>query len=392
MAPSVPAVGILRAIGSRALAAAVTDAPVGTVATSEGGLRELDPVAAAAFGIPVDGSQVSRQTAMRVPAVRRGRALIAGTIGTLRLVAYRTAADGTVEPVERKLLQQLDPRTTPAWHLTWTVDDLLFHGVSWWRVIDRDSTSYPTAVERLAPQLVTVDIVHGVVSYDGQPLDDRDVIRIDGPDEGVLSYGGDAVQLALALMGAAKRQADDDWSGLVLRLAEGADELTADQITELLDAWTESRRQRSTAYLNRAVDPTKVSVSAQDRQLTELQQLVSSELARLMNLPASRIGAPQGSGMTYSNVEADRRDLVDTTLAQYLTPIYQRLSMPDVTPNGQAVAFDLTAYLRGSLSEVVSSGVAAIDAGLADRHEVRTSWLGLPPRADLPDPITPNGA
>lgn len=377
-----------------ALGAATIDVPVGTAATSEGALTELDPVAAAAFGVGSGSERVSREVAMKVPAVRRGRALIAGTIGTLPLVAYRTKPDGAVEPVQRKLLAQLDPRTTPAYTITWTIDDLLFRGVSWWRVTDRETIlgapiGYPTAVEWLRHDRVTIDPTTRMVYVDGTHVTDADLIRFDGPDEGVLSYGGDTIRLALALTNAAKRTADDDWSGLVLRLAEGADELTRTQITELLDTWEQARRERSTAYLNRAVDPEKVSVSAGDRQLTELQQLVSTELARLLNLPASRIGAPQGSGMTYTNTEADRRDLVDTTLAQYLAPLWQRLSMPDVTPNGQAVAVDLTAYLRGTVTELVSAGVQAIEAKIADVDEVRTRWLGLPPRATTTATPTP---
>jgi len=373
------------AVAELTAAEAVTLVPVGTAATSEGALTELDPVAAAAFGIGDGiGTRVTRDLAMRVPAVRRGRALIAGTIGTLPFVCYRTAADGSVSRVDRKLLQQLDPGTTPAYTLTWTVDDLLFYGVSWWRVTDRETVNgerigYPTAVERIDPLRVTVDQVEGKVYIDGVHVPDADLIRFDGPDEGVLRNGVDVIPVARSLMAAAKRTADDDWSGLVLRLAEGADELTDVQITELLDAWDDARRARSTAYLNRAVDPEKVSVSAGDRQLSELSNMTATDLARLLNLPASRIGAPQGSGMTYSNTESDRRDLVDTTLSQYLAPIYQRLSMPDVTPAGQAVAVDLTAYLRGTTSELVAAGAVAIDKGLATPEEVRTRWLGLPP-------------
>lgn len=324
---------------------------------------------------------------MRVPAVRRGRNLIAGTIGTLPLVAHRTETDGSVTPVPRKLLQQLDPATTPGYTLTWTVDDLLFYGISWWRVTERDSTGYPVAVERLHRDRLTVDVTRGIVYVDGVRADAGDLIRFDGHDEGILhdDGAGPVIRLALSLMFAAKRQADDDWSGLVLRLAEGADELTGDQINDLLDEWERARRERSTAYLNRAVDPEKISVGAAERQLNELSQLVSSELARALNLPASRIGAPQGSGMTYTNTESDRRDLVDTTLQPYLTAIAQRLSMPDVTPNLTSVSFDLTGYLRGTTTELVTAGVAAVAGGLASRAEVRTRWLGLPPDPDVTD-------
>lgn len=361
-------------------AEAVIDVPVGTAATSEGHLAELDPVAAAAFGINTETTRVTRDQAMQVPTIRRGRALIAGTIGTLPLVAYRQGQNGSISRVERQLLQ-LDSRTTPAATLTWIADDLMFHPCSWVRVRDRDATGYPSDVERIGPWRVTVDMHAGRVRIDGELVNDADLIRIDGPDEGILKYGGPAIRLAIALQKAAQRTADDDWSGLILRLAEGAPELGDTAIIELLNAWDTARRERSTAFLNRAVDPEKISVSAQDRQLAELWDVCSSELARLMNLPASRVGAPQGSGMTYANTEADRRDLVDTTLAQYLTPIYQRLSMGDVTPRGQRVAFDLTSYLRGDTASLVAAGVQAIDAGIADAAEVRTDWLGLPPRA-----------
>lgn len=371
-----------------AQAAAVVEVGVGTAATSEGALTELDPVAAAAFGIGDGSGAVTRKQAMRVPGIRRGRNLIAGTIGTLPLVGVRE--DGSpVDPNSStaRLLRQLDPATTPAYTLTWTVDDLLFYPVSWWQVLDRDATGYPVAARRVHRDRVTVDTSTGRVWIDGKPVDDRDVIRFDSLDGGMLTddAAGDVVRTALSLMRGAKRQADDDWSGLVLRLAQGASELSETQITELLDEWERARSTRSTAYLNRAVDPEKISVGAAERQMSELWGQVSSEVARLLNLPASRIGAPQGSGMTYTNTESDRRDLVDTTLAPHLTAIAQRLSMPDVTPRGTAVGFDLTAYLRGTTTELVNAGNAAVAGGLASRAEVRTRWLGLPPDPDVTD-------
>jgi HK97 family phage portal protein len=385
-------------------AEAVALAPVGTVATSEGALRELDPVAAAAFGIPTDDTgPVTRQQAMRVPGIRRGRNLICSTIATLPLVADRGGRPIATDHPTSTLLRTLDPRTTPAYTLAWTVDDLLFRGIAWWRVTARDqATNYPTAVERLGfdrvlVQYPTADSM-GRVYVDGREAEDRDLIRFDGLDEGLLhSDGGTTIRLALALLRAAKRVADDDWSGMVMRLADGAPELSTapssagdgtarSQVDLLLDTFQAAINARTMPYANGAVQFDNVGVNAQQRQLNELTQLVSSELARLLNLPASRIGAPQGSGMTYTNTEGDRRDLVDTTLAPFLTAIAQRLSMGDVTPYPQQVTFDLTAYLRGTTTELVSAGAAAVDAGFTDPAEVRTKWLGLPPRDDLPAP------
>lgn len=407
-APIVSAVTILdRLLGvtpvtQAAAGSPVHDVPVGTAATSEGALRELDPYAAAAFGIPVDSSDngpVTRETAMRVPDVRRGRNLIAGTIATLPLVCYRRGT--TAEVIDRHLLRVLDPRTTPAYTIAQTVDDLFFHGIAWWRVTARDSTDYPAEVEWLAKSRVQVipatSDKMGRVLVDGHEADDRDLIRFDALDGGILRDGGaDVIRLALALARASKRVADDDWSGLILRLVEGATELSTapntaldggprSRVQEFLDGWMESRRERSTGYLNGAVTAENVGVNASDRQLTELAQLVATQLANMMNLPTSRTGAPSGDSMTYSSTESDRREMADTTLAPFLTVIYQRLSMGDVTPMTQAVVWDLTAYLRGTVTELVTAGTAAVDKRLATPHEVRTTWLGLPPRADVLD-------
>lgn len=375
------AVELALAATGEAVSAPVVPVPVGyRTGIAENVVRSLDPAAAVAFGINVETERVTRTEAMRVPAVRRGRALIAGTIGTLPLVAWRRRGDDGLEPDRRQLVEQLDPTTTPAYTLTWTVDDLLFHGVSWWRVTARDWTGYPSAVQRLTRDRVEIDLVRRRVYVDGQLVTDRDLIRFDGPDEGVLEYGGPTIRLAAALSRAGYMTATDDVPTGVLRPVEGSPELDAAGINKLLTEWETARRQRRTAYLNRAVDYSTVAYDAQRRQLTEQAREVASDLARLLNLPASRIGAPQGSGMTYSNTEADRRDLVDTTLRQYLEPIAQRLSMPDVTPRGHGVTFDLTAYLRGTTAELVAAGAQAVEAGFTDAAEVRTQWLGLPPR------------
>lgn len=370
-------------------AEATIPVPVGTAATSEGALRELDPVAAAAFGISTDDSgPLTRRQAMAIPAVRRGRNMIAGTVGTFPLVCRRFRGDGTVEAVERPLLAELDPTTTPAYTLTWLVDDLFFYGISWLRVTSRDADGFPRTVEWLSRHRLLVDYDAGRVWVDGKLVDDADLIRVDGPDEGLLASSGDTLRLARALAKAAKRTADDDWSGIVLRLAEGAAELTDDEVTALLDSWETAKARRSTPYINRAVEPHSVGYDAQARQLTELHQLVDTELARAMNMPASAINAPQGSGMTYSNTEAERRDRVDTTFGPYLTAVAQRLSLDDVTPHGQRVSFDVSAYLRGDLVDVISAGVQAVQARIASRAEARR-MAQLPVHPDVDDTIDP---
>lgn len=358
---------------------------------------DLDPAAAAAFGFSPDTETVTRREAMRVPAVRRARAVIAGTIGAMTWQCRRGH-----DLIPRTLVEQPDPDTTAQYVWTWTVDDLLFHGVSWWRVTDRDSEDFPRHVERVTRERVRVELSEGAVYIDGERVPDRDVIRFDGPDEGVLEYGATTLRTCLLLEAAVRKFARLDVPLGYLRPAEGAQELSGEagsadpsdpnedrsEIEALLDEWEDARSRRSTAFLNRAVEYQTVMFDATKVQLSEARQQQAAEVARLTNLPPRYVNAPNASGMTYSNTESDRRDLLDTSLDQYVTAIAQRLSMGDVTPRGQRVAPDVFSWLRGDTRDVIEAGVAAVGAQIMSAEEVRTEWLGMPGRdpADIPTP------
>src|SRR5664279_2627161 len=66
-------------------------------------IAQLPSEIALAFGINSQSSMVSRLDAMSIPAMRRARNIIVGTIATLPLVAIRTNPDGTIERLDRPL-------------------------------------------------------------------------------------------------------------------------------------------------------------------------------------------------------------------------------------------------------------------------------------------------
>jgi len=391
--------GELVTLPAEKLARVVSLAKSAAYPSSPLSIADLDPAAAAAFGFSPDTETVTRREAMRVPAVRRARAIIAGTIGSMTWQCRRGH-----ELVDRALCRQPSPDVTPQFVWTWTVDDLLFYGVSWWRVLDRDAEDYPSAVERVVRERVRVDQSEGRVYIDGEHVPDRDVIRFDGPDEGVLEYGATTLRTCLLLEAAVRKFARLDVPLGYLRPAEGAEELSGEpgtanpadptdersEIDALLDEWESARARRSTAFLNRAVEYQTVMFDAQRVQLSEARQQQSMEVARLTNLPPRYVNAPQASGMTYTNTESDRRDLLDTSLDQYVTAIAQRLSMGDVTPRGQRVAPDVLSWLRGDTAAVITAGAQAIDAGVMTPEEVRTDWLKMPAGAPGRPQLTPN--
>lgn len=361
-----------------------------------------DPAAAAAFGINLDSDTVDRATAMTIPSVRRGRQVIAGTLGAAALVGHRANADGTVTDVtgERQLLVQPDPNVTRQWVLTWTVDDLVFHGVSWWRILSTDPEGYPRTAEWISRDRIRVDVGNRSVYIDGKYVPDRKLIRFDGPDEGVLTYGGRSLRTCLLLEEAVRKFAKLDVPLGYLALAEGAPELdttpgSADptdpqekrsQVDALLDAWEEARRFRTTAYMNRAITYDTVQFDAEQTQLPAARAFQSAEMARLLNLAPRWVNAPSGDSMTYSTTAADRADLVDTSLSGYIAAVEQRLSMGDVTPRGTTVRFDLTRFLRGDTKTALETAEIAVRLEAMTSDEVRTDVLG---RTPLPTSATP---
>lgn len=339
--------------------------------TAAGG---LDPEVAEAFGYFTDPAvdTVSRREAMRVPAVRRGRNVLAATIALLPIV--QTDAAGRV--VDRALWVQPDPRTTRLYVLAWLVDDLIFNGVAWLRVTGRDAFGWPATVERV--QRERIRIMRGTVYVDGVATPDLDLIRIDGPDEGILVDGGPTLRTLILLNQAVRRMAKLDVPLGVLRLVEGATELTRDQIVELLDDWEDARLKRNTAYLNGAVTYQQVELDADRIQLTDGRQLGVADVARLMNLPPRALNAATASPLTYSTSEGERRDLLDQSLSPYMEAITQRLCLSDVCPPGDVVKFDPSKWLTGTAAEVVETGVKAIGASIYTVDEVRDQ-LGKAP-------------
>lgn len=333
---------------------------------------------ATAFGLNTSSDSVTRPEAMSIPAMRRARQIICGTVAILPLVSIRTLANGEIERISRPLLDQPDPNTTRAWTLAWTVDDLLFRGLAWWRVTDRDAQDYPSAAVRISLDRVMVDVSAGKVYVDGKEVEHRDLIRFDGLDEGILANAR-SLRTCLLLEAAVRRNATGLPPQDFLRPAEGAPELTDTEIDALLDEWQDARESSGTAYLNRAVEHGIVGFDPRAGQLAEARAYQAAEIARLANLDTEAVDAPGGSGMTYANVESKRRERLDTTLSPFMEAIAQRLSMGDVTPRGQVVRFDPWAWLRGDTAGLITAGAAAVNARILTPNEVRRDWLDRGP-------------
>ena len=348
-------------------------------------VADLPVGVAQAFGINTDLDTVTRKEAMTIPAVRQGRNMIAGKIGTAPLVCTRTRNGNSPERVERPFFRQPDPNRTLASVITWTVDDLLFGGWALWLILDRDAQGFPAHAARVEQHRVSVDKSNGRILIDGKPVEPQDVIVFEGPDEGILRHGARTLRTALML-----EEAVRNYARLDVPLGLIQDELGSmleDEINEFLTSWETHRKTRTTGYLPNGLKYINPNFNPQQIELGAARGFQAAEIARLLNLPASRINAPVNDSLTYSTTEGDRRELVDITYAPFVAALEQRLSMGDVTPLGTAVHLDFSAFIRGDLKSVIEAGTAAINAGLMTVDEVRAEWLNrgpLPSTAPTP--------
>lgn len=295
---------------------------------------------------------ITRSDAIAVPSVARAAALIKGVVATLPLHLYRkTTGQELGSPL---WLEQPDYRQPRVITYGWTVDALFFYGVAYWEVTELYADDgRPARFAWVANTRVTVTLNNTntlVKSYavDGSERPTAGIgslITFQAMDEGILNRGGRTLRAALDLEKAAAVAAGTPIpSGYIQNM--GAD-LPEDQITGLLASWKLARTQRSTAYLSSTLKYEPTAFSPKDMMYAEAKQELSTEIARLCNVPAYLLSADANNSMTYSNVMDERKQFVDMTLRPFIEAIEGRLSMNDITNSQNYVRMSLDdSYLR----------------------------------------------
>jgi HK97 family phage portal protein len=294
---------------------------------------------------------------MSVPSVARARNIICSTIGSLPIETYNHFTKEHLRP--QRVIMQPDPRVAGSAIYSWIAEDLLFRGVAYGVCLDAYSSSDGSRIRawtRVAPDRVTYNLNFNQTEITSYMIDGLDIpasgvgsiIVFSGLDEGVLNRAGRTIRAAQELEKAAELYAKEPVPTMVLK--SNGTNLTPERISKLLESWKVARSTRATAFLNADVELTALGFDPQKLQLNEARQYLALELARAVGIPASFLSA-ETTSMTYSNMTAERKALIDFSLRNVVTPIEQRLSAADFVPNGVEVRFDIDDFLRGSALE-----------------------------------------
>ena len=328
--------------------------------------------------------RISRNEALQVPAVLRARNVLC-IPATLPIRVH--GPDRRVPEGTRYLVPDPDPEIPASVMLAQTIEDLVFEGLSWWRVTRFGWHDYPVEARH-----VPVESVHvaqtgsllpsqmrisadtpfpavGQVFIDGVPVSDREVIRFDSPNPPLLRHAARAIRTCLRLDRTAATYSDEPLPLGFFTPKEGVDQ-DEDEIQEALDRWEAARRLRAWGYVGSALDVHPMQWNPEQLQLADQRQHAVLEIARATGLDAEDLQVSTTS-RTYQNSEQRRQDLLDFTLTPYVSAIQERLSMRDILPRGYVARFDFGGFLRSDTRTRMDTYKVGLEVGAYTEDEVR---------------------
>jgi hypothetical protein len=299
---------------------------------------------------------MTRGEAMQVPAVSRARHLICATVAKLPLLTL-TGADptpaqpywcagtdgqlGTLDAGQRARYG-LYTGQSPFQRMLDTTDDLLFCGWSLWLVTSvYADDGRPRCMVRIPYGLWDVDGDGRIVDQDGHPFPAGGVVLIQGPHEGVLTFGASTIRAAYTLEATAAEVARTPFRLGVHQTTDAT--LTPEERRAVVaDVRRALAENNGILFTNAALELTEYRLDSAEL-LIGGRQAAALDVARHLNIPGAMIDAePTGSTLTYSNPESRNQQWLDYGLSAYTDAIAAALSMDPVVPAGQRTAFDTT--------------------------------------------------
>ena len=297
------------------------------------------------YGMGFDYAGIDLNSAMQVPTVSKCRQLICGTIAGIPLELYnKTTGEKLGLPV---WLEQPDIRQPRSVTIAYTVQSLLFYQIAYWECTatysddGRPARFAWVANERVTPKLNArnTEVEYYTVDNEVRPQNGiGSLITFQSLQPGILATGGRTIRAALDLEKAAAIAAQTPIPSGYIRNS-GAD-LPEAQVQGILASWKAARNSRGTAFLTSTLDYQTTSFSPKDMMYAEAKQDFSTEICRLMNVPAYMASSDANKSMTYQNVLDARKEFYAYTLAPFVCAIEDRLSMNDITSSQNVVRFN----------------------------------------------------
>lgn len=291
---------------------------------------------------------VTRDLAMRVAPIKRGRAVIVGRLADLpaELGEFINGEFVADEHQPGWLTHTTSIATTPWYRSKTTLDDCLFDGWSLWAV-DRDDAGNITDADVIehtrwkfdqsSPTGVAIAIGDLAAPLWVPVTDERSVLLFHGPDAGLLATAQDTIR--------GWRHMERAWVGrvrnpipLVVIHEKEPNGATEAEAKAAVSAFADARTSVNGAigFLPASLE-LEVHGEVKADLFNEGRNAARIDIANHLNLPVSYLdGSTATSSLTYVTQEGSRAQIIDD-LEYWLAPVEARLSKPDVTGDPRKV-------------------------------------------------------
>lgn len=305
-----------------------------------------------------DGFGTNRQApvtvaeALRVPAIKKGRALLHSVICSAPLVAIRNV-DGVDQVLAGKdappWLYRSDTDISPQQRMAGILDDLIFHEAT---LVAVQRGAVPNG-QRRGPILDAVHVPYewwdvdaddGTLLVGDQPANADRYVWIAGPSAGLLVEARAEIRQWLDIARNIATRLGSPTPSLILEDDDAAD-VDDDLVTETVKTINAARRSPdgATMYVPKGMKATPIQNNDDSALYIEARNALRIDLANHLNLPVALLdGSPATASLTYSTGEGKRSEFDDLSVDYWTTPIESALSQDVVVPRSTRVRFDFT--------------------------------------------------
>lgn len=316
--------------------------------------------------------------ALRLTPVYSAVALLADSVASLPVHAYRQRGDGTRErlPGYPLLSEPAAVGTVYDW-LHRAMVSLLLRGNAYGLVTARNREGWPVSVEWLNPVDVTVDESTALPCYyvKGREIPAAQLLHLVAFARPGKATGLSPIQsFALTIdLGLDAQKAARDWYRNGTRpsqsLKNTARTLDSAQSKVVRERFKATAGNGDVFVHGSDWELSQVGVSAQDAQFLDAIKATATQVAAIYRIPPEKIGGETGSSLTYATVEQQSIDFLTHSLRPWLVRVEQALSAQ--MPRGTYAKFNADAMIRTDLLTRYQAHEIALRTGLETLDEGR---------------------
>ncbi|MFE0142185.1 phage portal protein [[Kitasatospora] papulosa] len=342
-------------------------------------------------GGPGNGEQVSATRALTLIPVFASVRLIADNVAAMPLQLFRR--DGSDrQPVSYvpDLFWKPDVQGDLFTWLHKCVLSMALRGNAYGLITQRDTLGYPTMVEWLNPDDVWVDEenpVKPVYYWQGRFVEADRIVHIPWVVLPGKVVGLSPVALFAQTIGAGLMVTEygRSWftnGGTPPAVLKNSQKIvTQDESEEISNRLSSRMRSRKPLVIGSDWDFEALKVSPEESQFIESMRLNASQVAAIYGVPPEKVGGETGGSLTYSTVEMNSLDLINTTLRPWLVRLEGAFTR--LMPGREFVRFNVDAMLRTSVLDRYTAHGMALQQRWRSRNEIRAieNLSPLPPEA-----------